>query len=62
MHKIHKKNPSSARRKSAQRRSYNRKKTQRRSYDRLVAITPTEYTGLQKAYNHFNRELFDRTR
>lgn len=27
----------------------------------MVAITPTEYTGLQKAYNHFNRELFDRT-
>jgi predicted SprT family Zn-dependent metalloprotease len=27
------------------------------SYDR--AITPIEYTGLQKVYDHFNRELFN---
>src|SRR5262249_32913417 len=24
-----------------------------------IAITPVEYTGLQEAYDHFNRELFD---
>src|SRR5215469_9427347 len=35
----------------------------RRSYERKtdqpVAITPIEYGGLQEAYDHFNRELFD---
>jgi SprT-like family len=32
----------------------------RRSYERKrVAITPVEYGGLQEAYDHFNRELFD---
>jgi predicted SprT family Zn-dependent metalloprotease len=35
----------------------------RRSYERRmdqpVAITPVEYSGLQEAYDHFNRELFD---
>jgi hypothetical protein len=35
------------------RRSYERK------MDRPTAITPVEYTGLQAAYDHFNRELFD---
>jgi predicted SprT family Zn-dependent metalloprotease len=38
------------------------KKPQRRSYHQSAnnrAITPVEYTGLQKAYDHFNRELFD---
>lgn len=35
------------------------KKLSRQSYDR--AITPIEYTGLQKAYDHFNRDLFDRS-
>ena len=52
---------SSSSRKTVQRRAYDRKKPTRRSYDRLIAITPTEYTGLQKAYSHFNRVLFDRT-
>jgi len=33
------------------------KKSSRQSYDR--AITPIEYTGLQEAYDHFNRKLFD---
>jgi predicted SprT family Zn-dependent metalloprotease len=39
--------------------------SQRRSYeqaaDKPVAITPIEYSGLQEAYDHFNRELFDGT-
>jgi predicted SprT family Zn-dependent metalloprotease len=35
------------------------KKSSRRSYDR--AITPVEYGGLQKAYDHFNAELFGKT-
>jgi hypothetical protein len=35
------------------------KKSSRQSYDR--AITPVEYTGLQKAYDHFNAELFGET-
>src|SRR5215831_15257170 len=35
------------------------KKSSRQSYDR--AITPVEYTGLQKAYDHFNAELFGKT-
>jgi predicted SprT family Zn-dependent metalloprotease len=30
-----------------------------RNADELVAITPIEYTGLQQAYDHFNKELFD---
>jgi len=39
-----------------------KEKPQRRSYQRkMAAITPIEYTGLQKAYDHFNRELFDRS-
>jgi hypothetical protein len=37
----------------------------RRSYQRRVdqpiAITPVEYSGLQEAYDHFSRELFDGT-
>jgi hypothetical protein len=39
------------------------KQQARRSYERKVdepaAITPAEYSGLQDAYDHFNRELFD---
>jgi hypothetical protein len=35
------------------------KKPPRQSYDR--ANTPVEYTGLQKAYDHFNAELFGKT-
>jgi predicted SprT family Zn-dependent metalloprotease len=35
----------------------------RRSYERKItepiAITPVEYSGLQEAYDHFNRKLFD---
>jgi len=35
----------------------------RRSYERAadqpIAITPIESSGLQEAYDHFNRELFD---
>jgi hypothetical protein len=27
--------------------------------DQPVAITPVEYSGLQEAYDHFNRELFE---
>src|SRR5262245_65927631 len=38
-------------------------KKQHRSYEpkagQPVAITPVEYGGLQKAYDHFNAELFD---
>src|SRR5262245_5450206 len=35
-------------------------KSQRRSYQRKMgAITPVEYSGLQKAYDHFNAELFE---
>src|SRR5262245_5729472 len=34
----------------------------RRSYERTadepIAITPVEYSGLQDAYDHFNKELF----
>jgi len=30
-----------------------------RKADQPVAITPIEYGGLQEAYDHFNRELFD---
>ena len=30
-----------------------------RKADQPVAITPIEYSGLQEAYDHFNRELFD---
>ena len=37
------------------------KQPQRRAQERPAAITPTEYSGLQKAYDHLNRELFDRT-
>jgi predicted SprT family Zn-dependent metalloprotease len=39
-----------------------RQKLQRRSYERTidpVAITPVEYGGLQEAYDHFNKDLFD---
>jgi predicted SprT family Zn-dependent metalloprotease len=40
-----------------------RKQSRRRSYERkadeLVAITPVEYGGLQEAYDHFNKELFE---
>ena len=39
------------------------RKPRRRSYerkaDRPVAITPIEYGGLQEAYDHFNRALFE---
>jgi hypothetical protein len=31
----------------------------RASYDTETPITPLEYSGLQEAYDHFNRELFD---
>jgi hypothetical protein len=31
----------------------------RRSYETETPITPLEYTGLQEAYDHFNRVLFD---
>jgi hypothetical protein len=37
------------------RRSYERK------VDQPVAITPAEYSGLQEAYDHFNREFFEGT-
>jgi hypothetical protein len=30
-----------------------------RKADQAMAITPAEYGGLQEAYDHFNRELFD---
>jgi predicted SprT family Zn-dependent metalloprotease len=30
-----------------------------RPLDQPIAITPVEYSGLQEAYDHFNRELFD---
>jgi predicted SprT family Zn-dependent metalloprotease len=36
----------------------------RRTYQRVAderPITPVEYSGLQEAYDHFNRELFDGT-
>jgi SprT-like family len=50
-------------RKGRGRRTSASKKTQRRSYERAadqpVAITPVEYSGLQEAYDHFTRELFD---
>jgi len=39
------------------------KKPQRQSYERKIkeptAITPVEYSGLQAAYDHFDRVLFD---
>jgi hypothetical protein len=43
-----------------------RKGTQKRkSYeqadDALLAITPSEYGGLQAAFDHFNAALFDKT-
>jgi hypothetical protein len=42
-----------------------RRSNKSRSYERKagepVAITPVEYGGLQAAYEHFNRELFDST-
>jgi len=50
-------------RKGRGRRTSASKETQPRSYERAadqpVAITPVEYSGLQEAYDHFNRELFD---
>jgi hypothetical protein len=39
--------------KAARRRSYERKA------DQPIAITPIEYGGLQEAYDHLNRALFD---
>ena len=30
-----------------------------RTDDEPIAITPVEYSGLQEAYDHFNRVLFD---
>jgi DNA-directed RNA polymerase subunit RPC12/RpoP len=40
-----------------------KRKSRVQSYERkaeqLVAITPIEYGGLQEAYDHFNRALFD---
>jgi predicted SprT family Zn-dependent metalloprotease len=35
------------------------RKSYERKADEPVAITPAEYSGLQEAYDHFNRELFD---
>jgi hypothetical protein len=34
-------------------------KAHKRSMDAPLAITPVEYTGLQRAYDHFNKDLFD---
>ena len=40
----------------------NRKfRTYERKSDRPTALTPVEYSGLQKAYDRFNAELFDRS-
>lgn len=51
--------------KNRKRRTYDQKRKGRRSYEQTInrstAITRTEYTGLQKAYDHLNRTLFDRT-
>jgi hypothetical protein len=35
------------------------RRTYERKIDEPVAITPIEYSGLQEAYDHFNRELFE---
>src|SRR5215471_7492030 len=35
-----------------------RRRVYERPIDQPVAITPVEYSGLQEAYDHFNRTLF----